>query len=133
MPKSDDLGTGLPPRAMPPPEAKSCSGTIVDDDVYIHHGLLLDFVHHRDPQALVLYGPGFCDWGVKGKLKARIDELLKVNGEILKENGELRGKLVEINKIGGKLARSWRDQYGAWEVSKDCLNNMRDVLSKGPR
>ena len=49
---------------------------IVDDDVYIHHGLLLDFVHHRDPQALVLYGPGFCDWGVKGKLKARIAETL---------------------------------------------------------
>jgi hypothetical protein len=49
---------------------------IVDDDVYIHHSLLLDFVHHRDPQALVLYGPGFCDWGVKGKLKARISETL---------------------------------------------------------
>ena len=51
---------------------------IVDDDVYIHHALLLDFVHHRDPEALVLYGPGFCDWGVKAELKAQISEALGI-------------------------------------------------------
>ena len=49
---------------------------IIDDDVFIHHKLLLDFVHHRDPQALVLYGPGFCDWGVKADLKAQISAAL---------------------------------------------------------
>ena len=49
---------------------------IIDDDVFIHHDLLFDFVHHRDPNDLVLYGPGFCDWGVKRELKEKISEVL---------------------------------------------------------
>ena len=33
-------------------------------------------MHHRDPNDLVLYGPGFCDWGVKRELKEKISEVL---------------------------------------------------------
>lgn len=49
---------------------------IIDDDVFINKRRLLDYVHHRDPKEVALYGPGFCDWGVPEKVRKRIREAL---------------------------------------------------------
>ena len=38
---------------------------IVDDDVFISRARLYEYLAHRDQTELALYGPGFCDWGVK--------------------------------------------------------------------
>ena len=38
--------------------------------------MLRDFVHHRDPDEMVLYGPGFCDWGIKREVRTQISKLL---------------------------------------------------------
>ena len=45
---------------------------IIDDDVFINQRRLLDFIATRNPNELALYGPGFCDWGVKASLKEKI-------------------------------------------------------------
>ncbi|KAL1499334.1 hypothetical protein AB1Y20_011541 [Prymnesium parvum] len=49
---------------------------IVDDDVFINQRLLLEYIRFLDPNAVALYGPGFCDWGVKKQLKERIKRVL---------------------------------------------------------
>ena len=38
--------------------------------------MLRDYVHHRDPNEMVLYGPGFCDWGIKRDVRTQISKLL---------------------------------------------------------
>jgi hypothetical protein len=51
---------------------------IMDDDVFINRRQLLAFIRHRDPNELAIYGPGFCDWGVRRALKERIATVLDV-------------------------------------------------------
>lgn len=51
---------------------------IIDDDVFINARLLLDYLQFRDPQERALYGPGFCDWGVRHELKARAAKILSL-------------------------------------------------------
>ena len=50
---------------------------IMDDDVFIRH-LLTQFIANRDPHELALYGPGYCDWGVKRELKEKISMTLNM-------------------------------------------------------
>ena len=51
---------------------------IVDDDVFINRALLYDFMASRNPEELAIYGPGFCDWGVKQALKQKINKVIRV-------------------------------------------------------
>ena len=51
---------------------------ITDDDVFINPRQLLSFVRRRDPTELAIYGPGFCDWGVRRKHKEMIAATLGV-------------------------------------------------------
>ena len=51
---------------------------ILDDDVYVNRHQLANFLRARDPTELALYGPGFCDWGVKRELKEKIATVLDV-------------------------------------------------------
>ena len=49
---------------------------IVDDDVFLNHRLVTDFIQHRDPSEVALYGPGFCDWGVRSEVRRQASKLL---------------------------------------------------------
>ena len=40
---------------------------------------LYDFVAHKDPREVAIFGPGFCDWAVKGPIKERISRALAVS------------------------------------------------------
>ena len=51
---------------------------IMDDDVFINRHLLTQFIANRDPHELALYGPGYCDWGVKRELKEKISMTLNM-------------------------------------------------------
>jgi hypothetical protein len=51
---------------------------ILDDDVFINQRQLEAFIRARDHNELALYGPGFCDWGIKASLKKRIAPLVDV-------------------------------------------------------
>ena len=50
----------------------------MDDDVFINRHLLTQFIAIRDPHELALYGPGYCDWGVKRELKEKISMTLNM-------------------------------------------------------
>ena len=50
----------------------------MDDDVFINRHLLTQFIANRDPHELALYGPGYCDWGVKRELKEKISMTLNM-------------------------------------------------------
>ena len=51
---------------------------IIDDDVFINPVQLAAFVAGRNPSELALYGPGFCDWGVKADVMKQAGDLLGV-------------------------------------------------------
>ena len=70
----------LPARPLPSPPSgrRRRRYLIIDDDVFVNPERLAAFVSARDPSELALYGPGFCDWGLKASVLAKAASLLSI-------------------------------------------------------
>jgi hypothetical protein len=98
---------------------------IVDDDVFINARRLHDFIARRSSSEVAIFGPGFCDWGVKRALKARIADALP---------GVRLPRFVHI-VIGGIMlfTSAAVEAFSDATLLMQCIDDLETLYSRGVR